>query len=157
MRRISCNLILAVGLILTLGWASETFANTTDVKRPRNAGILSVQTTPDSYDVMVDGVKVGQSGVSTAAEFYLSPGVHRIEVLGPKGQTFVKEIEIRKGVKNCICLRVIEETKTRPCPYDVRVDAPSEVKEGTLIIFAAINAVAASVPLNYRWTVSDPA
>jgi hypothetical protein len=154
MRRISCNLILAVGLILTLGYMSETFAANNDVKRPRNAGILSVQTTPESYDVLVDGVKIGQSGVGTPAEFYLSPGVHRIEVLGPKGQTFVKEIEFRKGVKNCICLRVIEETKTRPCPYDVRVDAPSEVKDGDLVTFVAINAVTASVPLTYRWRVT---
>jgi hypothetical protein len=156
MRGISCKLIFAaVGLILSLGWVNEAFAeNNIDVKRPRNAGILSVQTTPESYDVLVDGVRIGRSGVATPAEFYLAPGIHRVEVLGPNGQTFSKEVEIRRGVKNCICLRVIEERSTRPCPYDVRVDAPSEIREGDLVTFAAINAVSASVPLNYRWSVT---
>lgn len=162
MRRISCNLILAAGLILTLGWINQTFAagSNPDTKRPRNAGILSVQVTfdaparPEAYDVLVDGVKIGRAGVSTPAEFYLSPGIHTIEIVGPDDKTFVKEIEIRKGVKNCICLRVIERTDSRACPYDVTVSAPEEVKEGDLVTFVAVNAVKADVPLNYRWRIT---
>lgn len=161
MRRISCNLILAVGLILTLGWASAAFANDKDGKRrPKNAGILSVQVTfeapaqPSSYRVLVDGVEVGLAGNRTPAEFYLAPGIHTIEIEGPDDKVFVREVEIRKGVKNCICLRVFEKTTTRPCPYDVRVDAPEEVVEGEEITFVAVNAVSASTPINYRWRVS---
>ncbi|HEY0049088.1 MAG TPA: PEGA domain-containing protein, partial [Pyrinomonadaceae bacterium] len=135
MRRISCNLILAVGLILTMGWTAETFAagSSIDVKRPKNAGILSVQVTfnapakPSAYRVLVDGVEVGLAGNSTPAEFYLSPGIHKVEIEGPNNQVFVREVEIRRGVKNCICLRVVERTDKRPCPYDIRVDAPEEV------------------------------
>lgn len=151
MRRISCNILLAIGLILALGWMSEASAQQ---RRPKNAGILSVQTSPAPLPVFVDGVRIGDSGVSTPAEFYLAPGIHKVEVQGPAGQTFVKEIEIRRGVKNCICLRVVENTTKRPCPYDVRVEAPASIKEGDLVTFAAINAVTASVPLTYRWRVS---
>lgn len=162
MRRISCNLILAVGLILTLGWVSETFANTeTDGKRrPKNAGILSVQVTfeapakPASYRVLVDGVEVGIAGNRTPTEFYLSPGIHTVEIEGPDDKVFVKEVEIRKGFRNCICLRVVERTEKRPCPYDVRVDAPEEVEEGDLVTFVAVNAISASTPINYRWRIT---
>ncbi|MDQ3801366.1 MAG: hypothetical protein M3384_18240 [Acidobacteriota bacterium] len=158
----SCNLILAVGLILTLGWVTENFAanNPPDVKRPKNAGILSVQVTFDAparaatYRVLVDGVEVGIAGNATPAEFYLSPGIHTVEIEGPNDQVFVKEVEIRRGVKNCICLRVVEKTERRPCPYDVRVDAPSQVKEGDLVTFVAVNAISASVPINYRWRIT---
>lgn len=160
MRRISCNLILAVGLILTLGWVSETLANAIDGKRrPKNAGILSVQVTFEapaksaSYRVLVDGEEVGFAGNGRPSEFYLSPGVHTVEIEGLGDKVFVKEVEIRKGYKNCICLRVVERTDKRPCPYDVRVDAPEEVEEGDDVTFVAINAVSSSPPINYRWRV----
>lgn len=153
MRRISCKFLLAAaGLLLILGWTADVSA-----QRPKNAGILSVQTTPSAYPVLVNGVSVGMSGVAAPAEFYLAPGFHKIEVQGPAGQSFVKEIEIRKGVRNCICLRIVETTTKRACPYDVRVEAPAGVREGDLVTFAAINAVSASVPLNYRWRVSPDA
>jgi hypothetical protein len=160
MRRISCNLILAVGLILTLGWAAEAFAGNIDVKRPRNAGILRVEVTfdaparPESYRVLVDGVEVGMTGNGAPSEFYLSPGMHTVEIEGPNNQVFVKDLEIRKGVKNCICLRVTEKRTPRPCPYDVRVDAPTDVREGDMVTFVAVNAIAASTPINYRWRIS---
>jgi hypothetical protein len=154
MRRICCNLLLIAGLVLALGWLTDVSAQG---RRPRNAGILSVQTTPAAYPVLVNGVSIGMSGVAAPAEFYLEPGFHKIEVQGPAGQTFAKEIEIRRGVRNCICLRVVENTIKRPCPYDVRVEAPANVREGDLITFAAINAVTASTPLNYRWRVTPEA
>jgi hypothetical protein len=116
--------------------------------------ILSVKTTPSPFIVRVDGVQIGMSGVADANEFYVTPGLHRVEVEGPNGKTFVREMNFTRGVKNCICLRVIEETTKRPCPYDVRVEGPERVAEGDLITFVAINAVSASVPLNYRWRVS---
>ena len=138
--------------MMALAAVSEVSAN--DKKPPKNAGILSVKTSPASYPVLVDGVVVGQSGVEEPAEFYLSPGRHKLEVRGPQGQTFTKEIEIRKGIRNCICLKIVETSTSRPCPYDVRVDAPDQVKEGDLVTFVAVNRVPnSSTPLNYRWRV----
>lgn len=148
------NFLLTIGLLAILGLTATTaFANEKD-KRDKRMGILSVKTTPSPYAVRIDGVQVGMSGVSTANEFYVTPGLHTIEVEGPNGKTFVKEINFEKGVRNCICLRAIEETTSRPCPYDVRVEAPDRVVEGDLITFAALNAVSASVPLRYRWRVT---
>ncbi len=150
------NFLLFVVLMLGLS-VVNSFGSGTDDKnrRPKNSGILSVVTSPSAFPVKVDGQVVGMSGVSTPAEFYLTPGLHRVEVEGPNGQTFSKELEIRRNAKNCICLKIVEQNISRPCPYDVRVDGPEKVLEGDLITFAAFNAVTASeIPLNYKWTVT---
>jgi hypothetical protein len=95
------------------------------------------------------------SGVNTPAEFYLPPGMHQLVVEGPNGRNFSKEIEIRKDVKNCVCLKIIEEVTTKACPYNIRVDGPERVMEGDLITFASTNLVTAgAIPVNYNWTVS---
>lgn len=150
--------LLAFGLLVfgLTATAATAFANDKDDrnKRPKNTAILSVKTSPNPYIVRVDGVEVGMSGVGTAAEFYVTPGLHRVEVEGPNGKTFVREMDFRRDVRNCICLKAIEETINRPCPYDVRVEGPDKVTEGDLITFVAVNAVTKSVPLNYRWRVS---
>ena len=156
MRNIRYNFLLAVAFVMTFGLAAA-FANPVDdkVKRPKNTGILSVKTTPTAYPIKIDGQVIGMSGVATPAEFYLAPGLHQIEIEGPNGQKFAKQIEIRRDAKNCICLKIVEQNISRPCPYDVRVDGPEKVLEGDLITFAAFNAVTNSpAPLKYDWKVS---
>lgn len=155
MRNIKYNFLFVIGLVLTLG-LTTVFANEKDdAKRPKNTGILTVKTTPTAMTVKVDGQVVGLSGVSTPAEFYLAPGIHRVEIEGPNGKAFSKEIEIRKDAKNCICLKIIEETTKRPCPYDIRLDGPERVTEGDLITFASFNAIkTGAIPVIYTWTVS---
>lgn len=146
------NFLFVIGLMMVFGFAAtDAFAQNA---RNRNMGILSVKTTPTPFIVRVDGVQVGMSGVANAAEFFVTPGLHTVEVEGPNGKTFVREMNFTRNVRNCICLRVIEETTKRPCPYDVRVEGPERVAAGDLITFVAINAVSASVPLNYRWRVT---
>ncbi len=155
MRNIKYKFLFVVGLVLTIGLTTVLADGKTDSKRPKNTGILTVKTTPSAMTVKVDGQVVGLSGVSSPAEFYLAPGVHRVEVEGPNGKAFSKEIEIRKDAKNCICLKIIEETTKRPCPYNIRLDGPERVVEGYLITFASFNAVKNdSIPVNYNWTVS---
>jgi hypothetical protein len=156
MRKFRYNFLFVVGLMLTFGLTTAFgFGNDDKVKRPKNSGILSVKTTPSAFPVKVDGQVVGMSGVDTPAEFFLAPGLHRVEVEGPNGQTFSKELEIRRNAKNCICIKIVEQNISRPCPYDVRVDGPDKVLEGDLITFAAFNAVTASeTPLKYNWRVS---
>lgn len=156
MRKSRYNFLFAVGLMLTFG-LTAAFGSGDDPKprRPKNSGILSVITAPTAFPVKVDGQVIGMSGVSTPAEFYLAPGLHRVEIEGPNGQTFSKELEIRRNAKNCICIKIVEQNISRPCPYDVRVDGPDKVLEGDLITFAAFNAVTASeIPLKYNWRVS---
>lgn len=147
------NFLFIILLMMIFGLSATAFAQNGG-KRPKNTGILSVKTTPNPYIVRVDGVQIGMSGVGTGNEFFVTPGLHRIEIEGPNGKTFVREMEFKKDIRNCICLKAIEERTERPCPYDVRVEGPDKVVEGDLITFVAVNAVSASVPLNYRWRVS---
>ncbi len=56
---------------------------------------------------------------------------------------------------NCICLKIIEETTKRACPYNIQLDGPERVMEGDLITFASFNTVTAgAIPVLYNWTVS---
>lgn len=156
MLKTRCSFLLIIGLLFGLSATTAALANDKNDKnkRQKDMAILSVKTTPNPYIVRIDGVQVGMSGVNAAREFYVTPGLHRIEVEGPGGKVFVREINFEKGLRHCICLTAIEETIKRPCPYDVRVEGPNNVVEGDLITFIAVNAVSASVPLNYRWRVT---
>lgn len=149
------SFLLIIGLmVLSLTANVSAFDKKDDRKIPKNMGVLSVKTTPNQQIVRVDGVQVGMSGTGVANEFYIAPGMHRVEVEGPGGKVWVKDIEIRRGARNCICLKTIEERSERPCPYNVRVDGPERVAEGDLITFAATNIIPAAVPLTYRWRVT---
>ena len=48
------------------------------------------------------------SGVNDPAEFYLTPGIHTVEVAGPNGKVLTREIQIVQRSKHCICLKVVE-------------------------------------------------
>ena len=149
------NFLFVLGLVLTLGITTALANADHDTKKkPKNMGTLSVRTTPDAYPVVVDGQDVGMSGVGTAAEFYLTPGFHTVEVLGPDGKIWKDEIEIRRDGKTCICLKVVRETINTPCPYRFHLEGPDKVIEGDLVTFAAINSGTAPVPLKYAWKVS---
>jgi hypothetical protein len=152
MRKIS--FIFVIGLIAAFA-TSTAFGFVGDDKKPKNTGTLTVKTSPVAYPVKVNGQYLGMSGVSDGAAFYLPPGTHKLEVEFPNGKMFSENIQIIKDRKNCVCLKFVESTTERACPYNVRVDGPDRITEGDLITFAAFNAVTgAAVPLNYRWSVS---
>jgi hypothetical protein len=158
MKKIRYSLLFI--LIFTLG-LTAVFANGNgkngkgeETKRPKNTGILTVQTTPKSLTVRVDGQVIGMSGVEQAAEFYLAPGFHTLEIEAPNAKPFVKQIEIRRDRKECICLNIVERTESKACPYNITVDGPDKVLEGDLITFASIDALNYPTPLNYIWRVS---
>ncbi|HRH44364.1 MAG TPA: hypothetical protein PKY82_22205 [Pyrinomonadaceae bacterium] len=158
MRKIGYNFLLIFGLMITFGLVNSVLADgKTDTKRPKNTGILTVKTTPASYPVLVDGVQVGMSGVGQEAEFYLTPGNHKIEVLGPDGKTWSKEITTEKDRKNCICLKMVENEIRTPCPYNIRVDGPERANDGDIVTFSASNTPtpnSKSNPLKYVWTIT---
>src|ERR1043166_6535399 len=158
MRVIRYNFLFVLGLVLTLGISTVLANGDKDKdgkKRPKDTGTLSIRTTPDAYPVIVDGQQVGMSGVGTAAEFYLTPGFHTVEVKGPNDKIWKDEIEIRRDAKTCICLKVVTETITTPCPYRFHLEGPEKVIEGDLITFAAINSGTAPIPLHYDWKVTN--
>ena len=150
------NFLFLIGMVVTLG-LTTAFANSGDdrSKRPKNTGTLSIKTTETSYPVKVDGQYVGESGVGTYADFYLTPGIHTIEVGGPDGKVWRDQIEIRRDQKHCICLKIVRETITTPCPYRFSLDGPERISEGDLVTFAAINSGTAPIPIRYAWKVSN--
>jgi hypothetical protein len=157
MRSIRYNFLFAIGLMLTLGISAAMADNTDDRKRPKNMGTLSVRTTEESYPVKVDGQYIGMSGVGTGAEFYLEPGIHTVEVIGPDGKTWIDEVTIRRHQKHCICLKLIRETITTPCPYRFHLEGPERISEGDLVTFAAINSGTTPIPVRYAWRVTPDA
>jgi hypothetical protein len=140
--------------VLLLAAAYSVNAANKDRKIPKDMGMLTVKTTPRSYPVKIDGVYKGMSGVDTPAEFILPPGFHTLEIEGPNGKTFTKEIEIRRQSKHCICVKIVEETITKACPYRFYLEGPDRISEGDLVTFAAINAGTAPIPLRFDWQVS---
>jgi hypothetical protein len=118
-------------------------------------GTLSVKTSETSYPVKVDGRYAGESGVGEGAEFYLEPGIHTVEVEGPNGRIWKDQIEIRRGQKHCVCLKIVTETITTPCPYRFTLDGPEKITEGDLVTFVAINSGTTPIPLRYAWKVSN--
>lgn len=156
MRKIRYEFLLIAGLIMTLGCATVFADGKRDkVKRPKNSGVLSIQTSQASYPVKINGKYVGMSGVAEPALFYLTPDIYSVEVEGPNGVTWVdNDVQIRKNVKHCICLKTVERTDTKACPYRVHVEGPDIVAPGEIITFRAINDIPNEVPLNYNWKVN---
>lgn len=154
MRLFRHNFLFVPGLMLILS-VSAVLAGGNDKKAkiPKKMGALSVQTTPVAYPVKVDGKYLGMSGVGSGAEFYLTPGFHTVEVAGPGGKVYKREVEIRRGVRECICLKGVEETITKDCPYRFVIDGPPRVTEGEQVKFTAVNKGTAPIPLKYVWRV----
>lgn len=153
MRSNRYNFLFVIGLMLTLGLTTAMAGGKDKSKRPKNTGILSVRTADQSYPVRIDGLDAGMSGVGSGAEFYLAPGFHTVEVLGPDGKIWKDQIEIRRDQKNCICLKVVRNENGTPCPYRFHLEGPDRVDEGDLITFSAMNDGSAPIPLRYQWNV----
>lgn len=153
MRVIRNNFLFAIGLMLMIG-VSGGMANAATDRAPKNMGTLTVRTTPEAYPVKVDGQYVGMSGVGTAAVFYLTPGLHTVEIAGPNGSVFTQQYDIRRQTKTCVCLKLVEETISRPCPYRFHLEGPDSVQAGEVIRFTAVNDGTAPIPLRYDWKVS---
>ncbi len=143
-----------MAIVLTLGISTAFANNDTTKKRPKNTGILNIRTTETAYPVRVNGEYVGMTGVGTGADFFLTPGFHTVEVAGPDGKIWRDEIEIRRDQKHCICLKIVRETTSTPCPYRFHLEGPDRVTEGDLITFAAINSGTAPIPIRYAWRLS---
>ena len=127
-------------------------------------GYLYIKTDPAQYPVFVNGQQVGmttlKSDVSTTPAnqqaIKLDNGTYDVEIHFPD-KVYRMTRTVRGGKFDCICLNYSRAKVTRPCPYDVSVDAPRAIVDGTNVTFSAQNAVNVQGPpvkLNYRWTVT---
>lgn len=149
------KLLAVVAILLTFGITAVMASTANDgLQKPKHDGKLTVKTTPNSYPVKVDGQFVGMSGVTAGSDFYLTPGPHTVEVDGPNGAIFTRNVDIERDRTHALCLKVIENTITRNCPYRFHMDGPAEIEEGDLVTFAAVNEGTSPVPIRYAWTVS---
>jgi hypothetical protein len=157
MRTISKKFSVVVGLMLALGLMTA-YAGGNDKDSKKTMGTLSVKA-DKQYPVLIDGVEVMKTGVGNANEFFVQPGVHKVEILDETGKArFSKDMTFTKSIRNCVCLKTVENITKRPCPYNINVDAPDAVQAGDLVTFAAFNAVSGgTTALNYAWKVSPDA
>lgn len=158
MRKLTCSLAIAMCMAILLSAAVSVEASSKKkAKIPKNRGVLSVYTLPEPAPVKVDGEVVGMStsDKNNPAEFVLMPGLHTVEVqFGDKSYT--TEVEIFEGARNCICVKKVIKRFERPCPYDMRVDAPSDIDEGDQVTFNAVNMAGGNPPLKYVWSTNAP-
>ena len=157
MRKFKYEFLIIAGLILTMGVGTAFADKDKKKKAPKNMGTISVKTSEASYPVKIDGQYVGMSGVTDGAEFYVDPNVpHTVEVEGPAGtKSWTTTRTVRKGGKECICLKSVTTPIYKDCPYNIRLEGPESVMEGDIITFSAFNSYAGTpVPLNYKWSLS---
>ncbi len=171
-RKFSYNLVLLIAVSLVAGsfatFAMDGKGDTKKVdkelaKKAKTMGMFSVKTDGGAYPVFIDGNEVGVSGTSAANEFWVTPGEHTLEVRVPGATPFTKTVNIAANQRDCICLKVNNSRLDYPCPYFIRVDAPSAVLERDLVTFAAIDQVdprdmqsptGAKPNLTYIWRVT---
>lgn len=157
MRKLTYKLLFALVLLALTTAASESaFAQ----KKNKNqqilptTGKLSLKTSPDAYPVLINGKEYGTTGVGTPNEIDLPPGTYNVEI-GFPNKPYTREMKVEAGRRACMCLTYAKKVTSRPCPYDVRVDAPTAVVDGDIIAFSA-NPSYTGPPatLIYKWTVS---
>ncbi|MBX3298314.1 MAG: hypothetical protein KF736_02495 [Acidobacteria bacterium] len=155
MRNSRIRFVILAAFAVLIG-ASSVFAggDRNRDKRLKTEGILSVKTSPVAYPMRIDGNDEGMTGVGVGREIYLTPGFHTLEIIGPGGKIYKQEIEIRRGLKHCVCLKSIEEIITKNCPYRFHLEGPDRVVEGDMVTFAAVPDVASPIPVKYQWRVS---
>jgi hypothetical protein len=155
MRKINLTIFCSLALLLALTSTAEVFGQKRRKNQPLpTIGWLSVKTTPEAYPIFINGADKGLTGSPESREIELAPGNYDVEIRFP-GRSYTKTLTVEAGKRNCICLGVKKNVITRPCPYDVQVDAPTAVTDGDNVVVTA-NASYTGTPtnLNYKWTVT---
>ena len=160
------NLTIFFGLILTLVVGGSAFGQIGKTKSKKNQqpelppnGWLNIATAPEVYPLFINGAERGMTHTSNTnpidRDIPLDPGTYDVEIRFPN-KSYTKTVTIERGKRNCMCLTYSTRKTTRPCPYNVTVDAPTAVTDGDNIIFTADPHLVEGPPvnLNYKWTLS---
>lgn len=151
--KLSFSILLAFSFCLALAASSALAAD----KKPAY-GRINVATTPGGFPLLIDDKPAGET-TTQARLLDLPPGPHKVEIVFPNGNRWVREFNVVAGRQNCIALNYrarLTPPPVLPCPYPVNVSAPSTVNEGDTITFASDVNYTGSSALNYTWTVSPP-
>jgi PEGA domain-containing protein len=118
-------------------------------------GTIRILSTPGGLPLSING---NSYGVTTTdyRSIDLDAGLHSVVVTLPNGQTWTREVDLRAGRIKCITLnyRPVVAPAKSPCPYPVRLSAPSQVTEGELVTYTADAVYSGNQTLSYTWTVS---
>jgi hypothetical protein len=152
--KISFSILFVLSFCFALGAGSPTARAD---KKPA-FGRINVSTTPGGYPLLIDDKPAGETTVQ-ARLLDLPPGPHKVEIIFPQGNRWVREFNIVAGRQNCISLNYRARAVVAPpvpCPYPVNISGSSSVEEGDTITFSADVTYTGSSALNYTWTVSPP-
>ncbi|MEO6392822.1 MAG: hypothetical protein ABIP75_13320 [Pyrinomonadaceae bacterium] len=157
MRFINLKFVAAIAFLMALTFAPSLTANAKEKseKIPKDVGLISVQTTPGGFDLLVDGKAYGKTADrnNPIEPLRLSKGPHRVEVLFP-GKPWSQNVEVVGGTRNCICLVYTRKPLYSPCPYRPTVTAKEAVQDGEIVTFASDVSYTGTRPLAYTWTVA---
>jgi len=142
-------------LALVFGMAHDSSTAYAKKKKAPSYGTIKIRSNPADLPLEVDGKPYVTTADYTIIE-RLEPGQHTIVVTLPDGQKWRREIDLPAGRIKCISLdyRPTLRPVISPCPFPVRLSAPSQLSEGEVITYSAQAPYAGSSPLIYTWTVT---
>ncbi|HEV7905509.1 MAG TPA: alpha/beta fold hydrolase [Pyrinomonadaceae bacterium] len=92
------------------------------------SGRIEISSQPDGYPLFIDGQPAGET-TSFVKLISLEPGAHRIEVVFPGGQRWVRDLSIRSGQKICISLTYRPKSPGAAPPERRRLPPSTEITE----------------------------
>jgi len=145
-----------VALTLLFAQSLQTNVRADNKKKP-TYGRIKLSTNPGGYPVLIDGADAGITTVNDRL-LDLPEGSHRVEIIFPNNERWIREFVVSAGRIYCIGLAYSPKTiplpDALPCPYPVNVSAPATANDGDVITFTADVAYKGNSALNYTWTVS---
>lgn len=157
MRKLS--FVVLVALLLIGGTTAFAQKRKKDkAQEPPPYGFISVKTTPEAYPIFINGQDFGLTGNGESRQIQLDENTYDVEIRFPN-KPYRKSITVPRGKNVCVCLAFNRKIVTRPCPYDVSVEAVESVTDGDNVVFTANPTFAGATPVNlsYRWTVTPAA
>src|SRR3712207_4553867 len=97
--KISFSILFALSFCFALGAGVPTARAD---KKPAY-GRINVSTTPGGYPLLIDDKPAGETTVQ-ARLLDLPPGPHKVEIIFPQGNRWVREFNVVAGRQNCISL-----------------------------------------------------
>jgi hypothetical protein len=154
MRRVNIKYIIALIFAVSC-FAAQAETASAKTKKPKTYGRIEVKTTPQPYQLLIDGRDMGMTSISDPARAIDIPiGRHLVEVVFSPTKRFTQEVNVLGGRRHCFCLNYAKNIITQPCPTNLSVSAPATVNDGDVITFASDVNYSGTSALNYTWTVS---